>query len=58
MWLDVGEREDCMAEVMYQGPGCGCRQERPKRVCWTQCIRSQDVVGGMRHRGLYGEGNV
>ena len=25
MWLEVGEPEDCMAEPMYQAPGCGCR---------------------------------
>ena len=25
---------------------------------WKQCVRSQDVVGGRRDRGLYGGGNV
>ena len=25
MWLEVGETEACMAEAMYQEPGCGCR---------------------------------
>ena len=31
MWLEVGETEDCMAEAMYQAPGCGCRRGRRDR---------------------------
>ena len=27
-------------------------------VWWKQCVRSQDVVGGRKDRGLYGGGNV
>ena len=58
MWLEVGKTEDCMMDAMCKEPGCGCRQERQKTICWTQCIRSQDVVGGRRYRGLYGGRNV
>ena len=25
---------------------------------WKQCVKSQDMVGGRRDRGLYGGGNV
>ena len=58
MWLEVGETEDCMMDAMYQESGCGWRKEKQRTVWWTQYIRSQDVVGGRRDRGLYDGRNV
>ena len=39
---------------MYKEQGCGWRWT----VWWTQCVRSQDVIGGRRDRVLYDGRNV
>ena len=56
--MEVGATEDSMVEAMCKEQGCDWRKEQLRTVWWTQCIRSQDVAGGRRDRGLYGGGNV
>ena len=58
MWLEVGETEDCVAEAVCKEQGCGWRKGRQRTVWWTQCVRSQDMVGGRKDRGLYDGRNV
>ena len=47
-----------MAEAVCKEQGCRWRKGRQKTVWWTQCIGSQDVVGGRRDSGLYDGRNV
>ena len=58
MWLEVWETEDCMMDAMYQESRCGWKYEIQRTEWWTQGIRSQDVVGGRKDRGLYDGRNV
>ena len=58
MWLEEEETEDSMVDAMYQEPGCGWRKGRQGSVWWTQCVRSLDMAGGRKTRGLYDGRNV